>query len=120
MPTSITRAHLSGSSNGLPIPVAATASPGTVLHTAVNATGSFDEMHLWVSNVTGSAATLTLEWGGTTDPGSLIVKALSIPANSGPTKIVAGQTLSAGLVARAFASAAGALNITGHINRIAQ
>lgn len=120
MPTSITRLHLSGSASGLPIPVAATATPGTLLHTAVNATNSFDEVHIWVSNVTAAAATLTVEWGGVTDPGSLLVKALSIPANSGPTKVALGQTLSGGLLVRAFSSAAGALNITGHVNRIAQ
>jgi hypothetical protein len=120
MPTSITRQHFSGSTNGLPIPVAATATPGTLLHTAVNSVNSYDEMHLWVSNVSGSAATLTLEWGGVSDPASHLVKALSIPANSGPTKVALGQTLGGGLAARALASAAGVLNITGYVNRISQ
>lgn len=120
MPTSITRQHLSGSANGAPIPVAATATPGTLVHTAVNAANSHDEVHLWASNVSGSAATLTIEWGGVTDPGSLLVKALSLPPNSGPTKVALGQSLSGGLVVRAFAGAAGAINLTGHINRIAQ
>lgn len=110
------RAHLSGSTNGLPIPVAATATPGTLLHTAV--ASGFDEVYLWVSNVTGSAATLTLEWGGVTDPGSLLTKALSIAANSGPVPVAVGQVLSGGLVVRAFSATGAALNITGFVNRI--
>ena len=109
---------LSGSTNGLPIPVAATATPGTLLHTATTGVGNYDEVYLWVSNVTGAAATITIEWGGTTDPGNLACKAVSIPANSGPTMIVNGASIGGGVVVRAFSGTAGALNITGHVNRI--
>lgn len=112
------RVLLSGSTNGLPIPVAATATPGTLIHTATSGTGNSDELYLWVSNVTGSAATLTIEWGGVTDPGNLITKALSIPANSGPTLVCAGISLGGGVVVRAFSGTASALNITGQVNRI--
>jgi hypothetical protein len=115
---SYSRAHLSGSTNGLPIPVAATATPGTALHTALSGTAGFDEVYLWVSNVTGSAATLTLEWGGVTDPGNHLCKAVSIPANSGPTLVVAGLVLNNGVVARAFSGTASALNIAGYVNRL--
>ena len=55
------RALLSGSTNGAPIPVAATATPGTLLHTAVTGSGASDEVYLWASNVTAAAATLTVE-----------------------------------------------------------
>ena len=117
MPT-FTRVVLSGSTNGLPIPVAATATPGTSIHTVTSSVNGSDEVYLWVSNVTGSAATLTVEWGGVTDPGSLITKALSIPANSGPTLLANGISLAGGLVIRAFSGTASALNITGYANRI--
>ena len=117
MPT-YSRVHLSGSTDGKPIPVAATATPGTTIHTAVTGTSGFDELYLWVSNVTGSAATLTLEWGGTTDPGNHLCKAYSIAANSAPTLISAGQVLNNGSVVRAFSGTASALNITGYVNRI--
>jgi hypothetical protein len=93
---------LSGSTNGRAIPVAATATAGTLIHTAVVSTAAYDEVHLWVSNVTGSAATLTIEWGGVLDPGDHMTKALSVPANSAPTKIVFGQVLNNGLLVRAF------------------
>jgi hypothetical protein len=109
---------LSGSTNGKPIPVAATATPGTTIHTAVSGTSSFDEIYMWVSNVTGSAATLTIEWGGTTDPGNHSVKSLSIPANSVPIPIMTGQVLNNGLVVKAFSGTGSALNITGYVNSI--
>jgi len=112
------RQLLSGSTNGREIPVAATATPGTLLHTAIAGTASFDEIYLWASNVTGSAATLTLEWGGVTDPGDHMVKQYSIPANSAPIPIATGQVLQNGLVCRAFSGTASAINIGGYVNRI--
>ena len=110
--------HLSGSTQGKPIPVAAIATPGTLIHTAIAGTSSYDEVYLLVANLTGAAVTLTLEWGGVTDPDHLLVKQVSIPANSGPIPIAVGQILHNALVVRAFASSASALTITGWINRI--
>lgn len=117
MPT-FSRQLLSGSTNGRAIPVAATATPGTAIHTAVAGTAAFDELYLWASNVTGAAATLTLEWGGVTDPGDHMVKAYSIPANSGPIPIATGQVLNNSLLVKAFSGTASAINITGFVNRI--
>lgn len=110
-------ALLSGSTSGKPIPVVATATPGTLIHTAVAGASSFDEVYVWVSNVTAITATLTLEWGGVTDPGDLMVKAISVPANSPPIPISLGQRINGGLVIRAFSGTASALNITGLVNR---
>lgn len=112
------RQLLSGSTNGKPIPVVATATAGTTIHTAVAGTSSFDEIYMWASNVTASAATLTIEWGGVTDPGNHSVKAVSIPANSPPIPIMTGQVLQNGLVVGAFSGTASAINITGYVNRI--
>jgi hypothetical protein len=115
---SFSRQILSGSTSGRPIPVAATATPGTLIHTAVAGVVSFDAMYLWVSNVTGVAATLTVEWGGVTDPGDHLFKALSIAANT-RVLIADGIMLNGGLIVRAFSGTASALNITGYVNRIA-
>ena len=112
------RILLSGSTSGRAIPVVATATTGTLLHTAVAGTTGFDELYLWVSNVTAAPATLTIEWGGVTDPGDHMIKAVSIPANSPPIPIATGQVLNGGLVCRAFSGTASALNITGYVNRI--
>jgi hypothetical protein len=108
---------LSGSSNGLPIPVAATATPGTLVHTAIAGTTSRDEIYLWVSNVTGSTATLTLEWGGTTAPTNHLVTAMSVPPNSPPIPIAPGVALRNSLNVRAFSGTASALNLTGYCLR---
>lgn len=112
------RVLLSGSTNGRAIPVAAAATPGTIIHTAINGTSAFDEVYLWASNVTGSAATLTIEWGGVTDPGDHMTKAVSLPANGAPVAIAVGQVINNGLVVRAFSGTASAINITGFVNRI--
>lgn len=112
------RVLLSGSTNGLPIPVAATATPGTLLHTAIAGSSPFDEVYLWASNVTGAAATLTIEWGGVSDPGSHMVKAYSIAANSPPMPIAMGQVVNGGVAIRAFSGTASAINVTGFVNRI--
>jgi len=112
------RILLSGSTSGLPVIVVATATPGTLLHTAVSGATAFDEIYAWASNVTGASATLTVEWGGVSDPGSHMVKAVSIPANSPPIPIATGQVLNGGLICRAFSGTASAINVIGFVNRI--
>lgn len=112
------RILLSGSTSGRVIPVAATATPGTLIHTAVAGAASFDEIYLWVTNTSGAAVTLTIEWGGVLAPGDHITTTLSIPANSPPIPIVTGEVLNGALICRAFASVASVINISGYVNRI--
>lgn len=107
---------LSGSTNGRPIPVAATATPGTTLH-VVGASG-WEEVFIFASNVTATPATLTVEWGGTTDPGDHLVKGYSLPANSTAIPVAVGQRLQGGVTVRAFGSVASAINITGWANKV--
>lgn len=109
---------LSGSTDGDPIKVAATGTPGTLIHTAVSGSAAWDEVYLDVANTDTSAVDLTIEWGGVTDPDHLILKAVSIPAKSGLITIVAGRRLNNGGVIRAFASSANKLLIVGNVNRI--
>lgn len=113
------RVLLSGSTSGTPIVVSGT-NTGTAntIHTAVSGSTSFDEIYIWASNVTGSAATLTIEFGNASDPGGHIVKAYSVLANSPPIPIVTGQNLNGGLVVKAFGGTGSAINITGYANRI--
>ena len=112
------RILLSGSTSGRVIPVVATATAGTLIHTAAAGAAAWDEIYAWASNITAATATLTLEWGGVTDPGDHLVKALSIPANSPPIPIATGQVLNGTLVLRAFSGTASAINISGYVNRI--
>ena len=113
------RVLLSGSTNGKPVKIAATATLGTTVHTAVSGTSSFDEIYVWITNTSGSAVNLTVEFGGATDPDQLIVKTLSIPANSPPIPILTGQVLQNSLVCTMFAGTANVLLATGYVNRIA-
>lgn len=109
--------YLSGSTDGAIIPVAATATPGTLIHTASATVDEMDEVYLYASNVTGTDATLTIEWGGVSDPGSHLVHALVIPANSQAEPVATGQRIGNGLIVRAFSGTAGAINISGGVNR---
>ena len=112
-----TRVLLSGSTNGREIPVAATATPGTLIHTA-HAT-ALDAVYLWVSNVSNAPAMLTIEWGGVLSPSDHICRQTIIRHNSEPRPIVTGQVLTgSSQVVRAFSNVAGALNLGGFVTRI--
>ena len=114
-----TRQLLSGSTNGKPIKVAASATPGTTIHTAVSGTSSFDEIYAWVTNTDSADRTLTIEFGGTTDPDNLAAKQVVIPANSALVPLLTGQVLQNSLVCGMFADVANKLTVTGYVNRIA-
>jgi hypothetical protein len=73
---------------------------------------------LYATNVTTSVATITLEWGGVTDPGDHLVKALAIQPNSSPVMIAAGVPIQNGLLVKAFSGTASAINITGKVTRV--
>lgn len=114
-----TAGKLSGSTSGRPIKVAATAiGSGTTIHAAVAGATAFDEITLFVTNTDTVARTLTIGWGGTTDPDDLILKTVSIPPLSGPIPIIAGLRLNGGLSVLAAASAANVLLISGVVNTI--
>lgn len=114
----IARVLLSGSTNGRPVTVAATASAGTTIHTAVSGTTSFDEIYLWATNTSSGAVALTIEWGGTSNPGDRLVNAFSIPANSAAFIIVPGLVLNNSLAVKAFAGTASVILLSGYVNRI--
>ena len=114
MTTAITRLPLSGSADGQGIKVAATGSPGTLVHTA-HATAT-DEVWLWCVNSSASSVKLTVQFGGTTDPDDSIEA--TIAAESGLFLIVPGLVLSNSKVVRAFAGAAGVLVVHGFVNRV--
>jgi hypothetical protein len=114
----LAKLKLSGSTDGKPIKVAATAiGSGTTIHTAQSGTSFLDEIWLWVSNTDSVERTLTIGHGGTTDPDDLTLKAVTIAANSGPQCISPGLPLQNSLIVKAAASVANVLTITGHVNR---
>jgi hypothetical protein len=112
-----TKTLLSGSTNGRPVKVAATGTPGTTIHTAVSGTSSIDEIWLWAQNTDTSDRKLTIEFGGTTSPDDLFE--VTIPAESGLMNVVPGLPLNNGLVVKAFAASANVVTLSGYVNRIA-
>ena len=109
---------LSASTNGQPIKVVATATPGTLIHEAVTTAGAHDEVYLYATNTSASAVALTVQWGGVTSPDNHAVAAVSVPANSGPTRLTDGLPIAGGLLIRAFAATANVLLITGFVHRV--
>lgn len=108
---------LSGSTNGKGIKVAATATLGTTIHTAVAGTSDFDEVWLYCVNSSSSSVKLTIEWGEATAPDGNIEK--TVPAEDGLYCIIPGLVLQNGCVITAFAASANVLVIHGFVNRIA-
>ena len=110
------KAELSGSTDGRPIAVAATTSPGTTIHTAGAVTGdnNYDELHLDAANIDTVDHVLTLEWGGTSASDQIVFK---VPAQSTVT-VADGLVLQNALLVKAFADTASKINLAGFANKI--
>ena len=115
----VAKGKLSGSTSGMGIKVVATATAGTLIHTAVAGATNLDEVWLWVVNTHTGAVDLTIEYGGVTDPDSLINKD-AIPVEDGLYLVIPGLVINGGLVIRAFASVASVLIIYGYVNHLTE
>ena len=117
MSTAVKR-KLSGSTDGKPVLVVATATAGTTIHTAVAGTtaGTFDEIWLWAYNGHTAAVILTIEFGGATVPDQNII--VTLASKSGLVPVVPGLILQNGMVVKAFASQANLVTINGFVNAI--
>lgn len=111
-PTNIVRRTLSGSVSGTGIRVNST-STGLEIHAhdAEFSQSLFDELHLWAYNSSGSALTLTFQWGGTTSPDNLIV--ISLASNTF-LKVVNGLHIGGNLEVKAIASTADVVMLYGY------
>ena len=116
MANAVTIQGLSGATTGRGIKVAATSTPGTLIHTAVTGTTNWDLIYLWAMNDDTTARLLTIEFGGTTDPDDLEVE--TIQPQSGANLIIPGWQLQNALVVRAFAATANVITINGYVRRI--
>lgn len=111
-----TKLKLSQSTNGRPIKIAANATPGTLLHTAVAGITDQDEVWLYATNNHTANLELTLELGGTTSPDDLVK--FSVPFKSGLYLVIPGFVFNNGVAIRAFAATANLISVTGWVNRI--
>lgn len=111
--------HLSGSTDGKLIKVAATATAGTTIHTGSATASTYDEVWLYAVNSDTTDRKLTIEYGGTSAPDDLIEQ--TITAESGLILIVSGLLIKGNatpLVVRAFAATTNVIMIGGYVNRI--
>lgn len=113
MPTTATKHTLSGSVSGLGIVVAATNSPGTIIHTATSAANTTDEIWLWAYNGDVANIVLSIEFGG-----SFLPRKVTIPFQVGLVPVIPGLPLAGGYVVRAYANAGNLLVIDGFVNRV--
>lgn len=114
-----TKRELSGSTDGRMIKVAATATPGTTIHTATSGnttSDDYDEIYLYAVNSGTTSLKLTIEFGGTTSPDDLIET--TIAAEAGLQLVVPGLPLNNSVVVRAFCASANLVMIGGYVNRI--
>ena len=115
MPT-YTKRLLSGSTQGKGIKVAATATAGTTIHTAVAGTDDMEEIWLFAFNSHTADVVLTIEWGEATAPDGNIV--CTVRYKTGLALVVPGLLLQNELVVKAFASVANVVTLHGYVNRI--
>ena len=111
--------HLSGSTDGRLIKVAATATAGTTIHTGSSTATTYDEVWLYAVNSDTTDRKLTIEFGGTSSPDDLIEQ--TITAESGLLLVVPGLVIkgnATALVVRAFCASANVVMVGGYVNRI--
>jgi len=107
---------LSASTNGKGILVAATATAGTLIHTAVSGTTDLEEVWLYAVNAHSADIKLTLEWGEATEPTGNIEQ--TVPYEAGLMLLAPGLLLQNGLTIKAFAGTANEVVIHGYVNKI--
>jgi len=109
------KVQLSESTDGLAVKVAATATAGTLIHTA-HAT-AMDEVWIYAYNGHSSDVVLTIEYGGATVPDQNIV--LTVSKQAGLALVVPGLILTNSKTVKAFAATANVITLSGYVNRIA-
>lgn len=115
------KTKLSASTDGKAIKIAATATAGTLIHTAdasatPGAGGVWDEIYLWAFNSSASPVVLTIEHGGPTAPDQNIVQ--TIAPQSGLVLVLPGVILQNSATVKAFAGTTNVVTVLGYVNRI--
>lgn len=113
----ISRNHLSGCTDGIPIGLAVDTGNFTAIHTCTTTTADFEEIWIWLANTNTSQEIVTLTFGGTAANNKVMVK---VPAES-TVLAVPGWTFqgkSGGVAITGACSTADKVNVFGHINLI--
>ena len=112
--STLTKEFLSASTNGRGIKIAATATAGTLLHTAH--ASAKDKVWVYLSNTSASDVVASIEFGGTTSPDDIVK--VTVPAAK-TILAIPGLIVSGGLAVRCFAAAANVLSAFGEVDRLA-
>lgn len=113
----IIRDHLSGCANGIPVALAVDSGTFTTIHSITTTTADFEEVWIWLSNISTATEVVTLTFGGTSDNNKVKVvvpaeaTVLAVPGwtfqgASGPNTITGASTT------------ADKVNVHGYINLI--
>lgn len=105
---------LSGSTDGKPVLVVATSSPGTTIHTAQASASLVDQVFLYAFCFHSAAVTLHIEFGGTTSTETFVV---TVQPNQPLQLVVSGLPLRNSLVVKAWASVANVTTLSGWVYR---
>lgn len=120
MANAVAKVPFSGSTQGQGIKVAATSTPGTLIHTTGVSGTILDEIWLYAFNSDTADRLLTVEFGGATSPDQNIV--VTIPFKAGLIIVVPGLPLlgsgTVALTVKAFAASANVITVSGFVNRI--
>lgn len=114
MATAVKR-KLSGSTDGKPIKVVATATAGTLIHTAVAGTtnGTYDEIWIYAQNNHTAVVLLTIEFGDADTANNIV---LTLASKTGLQLVIPGLILQNGATIKAFASVANVISLVGEVN----
>lgn len=106
----------SGSFSGQPIPIIATATPGTNVHVATASAGisSLDEVYLYAYNNHTANVNVVIEMGSYNVSHNIVV---GIAPKSGLVPIIPGSRINNSKLISAFASTTNVVNIIPIINR---
>jgi hypothetical protein len=109
---------LSGSgdatTDGRHVDIAATATPGTLLHTASIGTDYWDIITIELANRDTVQRTVTIEWGGTTAADQLVY---TLPAGLGAVVAIDRRRLRDSHVVRAFSDSANKVSAYIEVDR---
>ena len=111
---------LSASTDGRAIKIAATATPGTTIHTGPSSASEIHEVWLYATNSDTDGRDLTIEWGGVSSPDDLIK--IGVEEQAGLILVVPGLLIvgnATPLTISAFAGVTNVITVTGYVNRIA-
>lgn len=105
---------LSASTNGRYIQVTATATLGTLAHTAVTGTARWDKVWLYAANTSAAQVLVTVEFGGVGAANDILT---IVPAQS-QANLVYGIPIQNGLTVTVFAATGSVVNVGGFIEQV--